>query len=102
MVQEDMVANKLVALLERKGETNRDIYDAWFFLTHHWPINEEIITLRTEKPFKVFIKDCIKILEKVSNRHILSGIGELLTPEQKIWVKKNLISDVLFLLKTKI
>ena len=47
MVQPDMVAHKMVAMLERKGMTNRDIFDVWFFLNNHWRLNEEIITKRT-------------------------------------------------------
>ena len=35
MVREDMAANKLVALFERGGQTNRDIYDVWFFLKNY-------------------------------------------------------------------
>ena len=43
MVREDMAANKLVAFYERIGKTNRDIYDAWFFFEHNWPINKELV-----------------------------------------------------------
>lgn len=31
MVKEDMVANKMVAMLERIGDANRDIFDTYFF-----------------------------------------------------------------------
>jgi predicted nucleotidyltransferase component of viral defense system len=31
MVREDMAAHKLVAMFERMGKTNRDIFDVWFF-----------------------------------------------------------------------
>lgn len=30
--------------------------------------------------FDVFLQTCIGQLEKMSNRHILDGVGELLTP----------------------
>lgn len=99
MVKEDIVANKLVAMYERIGKTNRDIFDVHFFLKNNWPINIDIIKKRTEMPFEVFINHCVNALEKMSDRNILSGIGELLEQKQKSWVKANLRKDTIFLLK---
>lgn len=99
MVQEDMFAHKLVAMVERMGRTNRDIYDVWFFLQNRWPLNWEIVALRTQKSAEEFLQKCIGSLETLSNRNILSGIGELLNEKQKIWVKTNLKKDTIFLLK---
>ncbi len=99
MVREDVVANKLVALFERVGKTNRDIYDVWFFLKNNWPINEKIIEKRTDLTLQEFLARCIDILEAKSNRGILSGIGELLDEKQKRWVKTNLLSETIFLLR---
>jgi predicted nucleotidyltransferase component of viral defense system len=93
----DMFAHKLCALTERK--TNRDIFDVHFFLKHHWPLNEEIIKLRTGLPLKKYLKKCIGHLEKISDRQILNGIGELLDEKQKAWAKTNLRKDTIFLLK---
>ena len=47
MVQEDMAANKMVAMYERIGNANRDIFDTYFFLKNNWPINDQIIEKRT-------------------------------------------------------
>lgn len=102
MVSEDMFANKMVAMLERKGETNRDIFDVWFFLKHNWDINKTIVKKRTDMELKDFLKQCIKLLEQKSNRNILSGIGELLDDQLKTWVKKNLKDDTIFLLKIRL
>ncbi len=104
MVKEDMFAHKLVAMLERdeKERTNRDIFDAWFFLKNNWSINREIVEKRTGVSFKDYLKKCIDALEKMSNSNILAGTGELLDDKQKVWVKKNLISDTLFLLKLRL
>lgn len=41
IVREDMFANKIVAMNERIGKTSRDVYDVWFFLENHWPINKK-------------------------------------------------------------
>ncbi len=99
MVPADMAANKLVAMLERIGKTNRDIFDVWFFLSNNWPINQKIIELRTNKSYTEFLNNCIAELEQMSNRNILSGIGELLDTKQKAWAKSNLRTDTIFLLK---
>ncbi len=101
MVRQDMAAHKLVAMHERIGKTNRDIFDVWFFLKNNWPINQKIVELRTGMDYLDFLNVCIKDLEKTSNRGILSGIGELLNLQQKNWVKENLLKDTIFLLKLK-
>lgn len=97
MKKKDMFAHKLCALTERN--TNRDVFDVHFFLKNHWPLNEEIIKLRKELPLKKYLKKCIAHLEKISDRQILSGIGELINEKQKAWVKTNLRKDTIFLLK---
>jgi len=94
-----MLAHKLVAMHERIGKTNRDIFDVWFFLNSNWTINKTIVEQRTKMPYKTFLQICINDLEKMNNRTILSGIGELLTERQKAWVKTHLISETLFYLK---
>ena len=102
MVKEDLFANKLVAMHERLGRTNRDIFDVWFFLQKDWLINRKLVEERTHLPFKEFLQKCHDTLEKISDRGILSGIGELLDENQKTWAKTNLKKDVLFLLKVKL
>lgn len=102
MLREDMFAHKLAALLERKKTANRDIFDIWFFLKNNWAINEEIINLRTRMKPPDYLKKCVKLIEGLSERSMLSGMGELLDEKQKTWAKRNLKSDVLFLLKLRI
>jgi len=99
---EDMFAHKLVAMFERFGKANRDIFDSWFLLKKDFPINKEIIKKRTRMEFKEFLKECIKKLEKLPEKGILAGMGELLDEKTKIWAKKNLKNDTLFLLKLKL
>lgn len=99
MVDEDMFANKLVAMYERIGKTNRDIFDVYFFLNQGWSVNRRIIEARTELSYKDFLNKTIEFLEGVNNKDILSGLGELLTEGQKSWVEAKLKSETLFLLK---
>lgn len=96
MIPEDMVANKLVAMYERIGKTNRDIYDTWFFFSNNWAINKGLVEKRTGMPFKEFLESCISSLEKMDGRTMLSGMGEVLNDKQKIWVKNNLKDELIF------
>lgn len=102
MIPEDMFAHKLVAMTERIAKTSRDIYDVWFFLNKHFPINKEIVEKRTRKPFNQVVKNCISLLKEMDNNSILSGIGELLTPNQKDWAKVSLRTETIALLQLRL
>ena len=102
MVPEDMFAHKLMVMHERIGKTSRDIYDVWFFLQHRFPINKEIVEQRLKMTFDQLLQNCISQLEEMSNRHILDGVGELLTTSQKDWAKAKFREDVISLLKLRL
>jgi len=102
MKQADMFANKLLAMRERIGRANRDIYDVYFFSKNNWPINTDLVEQRSGMIFKTILLESITALEKIDNRHILDGMGELLTPSQKDWVKAKLISDTITFLKLRL
>jgi predicted nucleotidyltransferase component of viral defense system len=102
MVRDDMFAHKLVAMYERIGAANRDIYDVWFFLNKDWPINKKIVEERTGMPFKNFLEKCIEALEKLPDRGILAGMGELLDEKQKTWAKEKLRTETIFQLKLRL
>jgi len=102
MTKEDMVAHKLVAMYERIGKTNRDIFDVQCFLHNGWPINKKIIEDRTSMSFKEFLGKCVEALEKIDDKDILAGMGELLTEKQKAWVKTNLKAETIFLLNLEL
>ena len=102
MMPEDMFAHKLMAMYERMEKTSRDVYDVWFFLSNHFPINKEIVEKRSGMSFHKLLTTCIKRLEKMNNNRILSGVGELLTPNQKQWAKTKLKKEVIALLKLRL
>lgn len=97
--KEDMFANKLIAMVERKKPANRDIYDVWFFLKNYWGINKKIIEKHSGISFPEYLKKAIDYLENLNDTYILHGLGELLDARQKVWVKANLKTETLFLLK---
>jgi hypothetical protein len=49
-----------------------------------------------------FLQKCIDVLEGMSDRGILSGIGELLDVKQKLWAKTKLRSETIFLLRLRL
>jgi len=99
MVQEDMFAHKLMAMLERIGKTSRDIFDVQYFAKNNWPINKKIVEGRSGLSFEKTLEKCIKMLEKMDNKHILDGLGELITDSQKDSARAKLKSDTIFMLK---
>lgn len=102
MVREDMFAHKIMAMNERLGQTSRDLYDVWFFLSKRFPINKEIVEKRFGGSFNQLLKKCIGQVEKLNNRLILDGVGELLTPNQKDWARTKLKEETISLLKLRL
>lgn len=99
MVKEDIFANKLAALTNRKKPVNRDIFDIWFMLKNGWDLNDELLEKRTKTPVKQYLNKCIKLLENWPLESMLGGLGELVDNKTKDWIKANLIKDTIFLLK---
>jgi predicted nucleotidyltransferase component of viral defense system len=99
MTREDMFAHKLMAMIERVGKTSRDIFDVQYFIKNNWPINKEIVEKRAGVPFRQALEKAISMLEAMNNKHILDGLGELLSEPQKDSARAKLKDDTIFLLK---
>ena len=99
MVAPDMFAHKLCALLDREELTNRDIFDSWFFMQKQMPINKEIVETRMKMSLADYIQKCINHLEKMSDRGILNGLGELMDEEMKKFVRTKLRTETISLLR---
>ncbi len=99
MVKEDMFAHKLMAMYERIGKTSRDIFDVYFFYKKGWEINKNIVEARSGMSFKETLKKCLDMVEKMDNKHILDGLGELLSEPKKDWAKAKLKNETVFSLK---
>ncbi len=96
MKQEDMFAHKLMAMYERIGKTSRDIFDVHFFAKNDWPIDREIVEARSGMSFQETLIRCIKQLEQLDNKHILDGLGDLLSDAQKDSMRAKLKADTIF------
>ena len=94
-----MFAHKLCALLDRNSITYRDIFDSWFFMQKHFPVNKVIIEDRMKMPYADYLQKCIDRLESMNNRGILQGLGELMDNETKKFVRNKLLTETVGLLK---
>lgn len=94
-----LFASKLLALTLRTETAMRDIYDIHYFAKNNWGINAEVIRARTGKNIKEYLSACIAFVEKIKDRQILHGLGELLGEQEKTWVKNNLKAEAIFMLK---
>jgi predicted nucleotidyltransferase component of viral defense system len=99
LAQEDMFAHKLCALLDRNTITNRDIFDCWFFMQKKTPVNKSIVESRMETSFTGYLQTCIELLESMSDRVLLHGMGELMDNKMKKFVQTKMRTEVIGLLK---
>jgi predicted nucleotidyltransferase component of viral defense system len=100
----DMIAHKMVALMDRKILANRDLFDVHYFLSTSYAndINYEIIKNRTGKDPVEFYRELYEFVSNVDNSTILNGLGEVLDKGQKDWVKAKLKEELLGLIKRQI
>lgn len=96
----DMIAHKLVSIQDRTHTANRDLFDAHFFLSgaHATAINYALIQERTRlqpHAFYTSLLDHLYAMTPHQKTHILDGLGELLTPSQKDWVKATLLDELI-------
>jgi len=99
MVQEDLFAHKLCALLDRSSITNRDIFDCWFFMEKRTPINKNIVESRMKMPLTEYLQQCIDLLESMNDKGLLQGLGELMEDSMKKFVQNGMRSETISLLK---
>jgi predicted nucleotidyltransferase component of viral defense system len=99
MCLRDMFSHKLCALLDRRSVVNRDIFDCWFFMSKQTPLNPAIIERRMEKPLSNYLQDCIDTIENLPKKSLLNGLGELVNPELKTFIRNKLRTETITLLK---
>ena len=98
MVKEDMFAHKLCALLDRTEITGRDVFDCWFFLKERTSINKGIVESRMEMPIEEYLDKCIANIQEISEKSLISGLGELTEDEIKNFVRHSLKDELISLL----
>ncbi|GAI43268.1 unnamed protein product, partial [marine sediment metagenome] len=95
MVQEDMFAHKLCALLDRNAIANRDIFDCWFFMQRQTPVNKGIVESRMKMSLSEYLQACIEHLEAMSDKGLLQGMGELMDNKMKRFVQVKMRSEII-------
>jgi len=93
---EDMLANKLVAITDRKTLTTRDVFDCKYLMEQRIEINQNIVKKRTGFSLKDYFEKCISVVEKIPSNRVLFGLGELIEEELKKDIKQNLLKDFIF------
>jgi predicted nucleotidyltransferase component of viral defense system len=92
----DIFAHKLVAATDRGRTAMRDFFDIYFFFKEAWPVNEEIVRLRTKISLEQYLGKLKSYIEEhMTSRNVLQGLGELIGPEQKTWAKNQLKTELL-------
>lgn len=102
MEQNSMTANKIAAILTRKAPAARDYFDLWFFLKSGWNIDPQIVKDRTQLDLNQALAATLKQAQQREAKFFLVGMGELLDPSQKNWVKNNLLKELEFQLKLRL
>jgi predicted nucleotidyltransferase component of viral defense system len=99
MVQQDLLAHKLCALLDRPILTNRDVFDIWFLLSRKTPVNPTIIETRMQQPMHDYLDLCITTIGDLNTNKLLMGVGDLLDEKMKNFVRNKLKDEVLEFLR---
>jgi hypothetical protein len=99
LVQPDMFAHKLCALLDRNILTNRDIFDCWFFMQKQTPVNKSIVEFRMGMLYSDYLQKSIDTLESIRDKGLLQGLGELMDNDLKNFVRTKLRTETIGLLK---
>ena len=94
-----MFAHKLCALIDRTEVANRDIFDAYFLMQRQTPINNSIFESRMEMPMSDYLQQCIDVLESMSDKGMLNGLGELVDNDMNNFVRTKLRTETIQLLK---
>ncbi|MBR8766506.1 nucleotidyl transferase AbiEii/AbiGii toxin family protein [Porphyromonas levii] len=98
----DMYAHKLIALSERKGVANRDIFDILFFEENDITPNEVLIEKRKGISLLDQLKTDLTILENYPQNRVLSSLAPLLTPEKAQWARTHLLSSTVAQLEKRL
>lgn len=98
MNEADMSACKIAALLTRKRFATRDVFDTWYFLKNSWPINEALLTEKTDLTLLEALEKTKTRVKKIKKTELLAGLGDLLDQSQKDWVRAKLIEELVFYL----
>ncbi len=95
MSETDLFSNKLIALLNRKWITNRDIFDIWYFFSKWVDINQKIIEDFTWKDIKNYLEEVNVFIKSYDFWKIFYWLWEMLDEKQKSFAKTKMKDEIL-------
>jgi len=98
MSKEDLFTNKMIALLNRKNITNRDIFDIRYFLQLWVDLNPKLIETKTNQTFQDYIDQVKQFMSNYDFQKVLYGLGELIDSNQKQFAKTKMKAQILWYL----
>lgn len=104
MVLPDMMAFKLMALIDRASLAARDVFDVCYFLglPEASDINYGLVKKRLGlSPAELYWK-IVDRVGKAKKKGLLQGLGELLSDEQKAWVRNEMTNELNRLVKIQL
>ncbi|HPM38936.1 MAG TPA: nucleotidyl transferase AbiEii/AbiGii toxin family protein [Candidatus Pacearchaeota archaeon] len=100
--KEYLFAGKISALTMRTKTAMRDIYDINYFAKNNWDIDEEAVKSISNRDKKEQLLLCLKVIDKIKDNEIMTGLGELVKEEEKEWIRKDLREETIFMIKNYI
>ena len=100
--KEYLFAGKISALTMRTKIAMRDIYDINYFAKNNWDIDEEAVKSISNRDKKEQLLLCLKVIDKIKDNKIMTGLGELVKEEEKEWIRKDLREETIFMIKNYI
>jgi predicted nucleotidyltransferase component of viral defense system len=95
-----MFAAKLAAVTQRPRFASRDIFDINFFARNQWGINDELVMHYTGLTVVEQLRAVIEKIDQDKKINWLDGLGELVEPDKKQWVRDKLEEDTIQLLRS--
>lgn len=101
--KDTMVANKLIALFDRKRLAGRDVYDVHYFLMHGFPYNRAVIEERFGGDVGGFFSDLGTFVEKnVTDQLLAEDLNCLLPYEKFRRIRRVLKREMLMFLRDEL
>lgn len=73
-------------------------FDCWFFLKERTSINKAIVESRMGMPIEEYLDKCIESVQGLSEKSLISGLGELAEGDMKSFVRHGLKDELISLL----
>ena len=91
-----MLACKMAAVVGRKHEANRDVFDMWYFLKSGMEIDEQLFENESGMKMREGWKVMVDRINRLKPNEVLFGLGDLLDESKKYFVREKMIDELKF------